>query len=171
MKSKPELRLIAKDIRKNLDICKVSEKIVQNVRNHVFYKQAKNVMLFYPTKYEVNLLSLLKDDKNFYLPRVSGENLLVCRYNVGDVLVKSDFNIMEPDTAEESVEVLDLVIVPALMADKNGFRLGYGGGYYDRFLTKYRNIFKTIAVIPKDLYQESLPTDEFDVPVDFVISD
>ncbi len=170
MKSKPELRLIAKDIRKTLDICKISENIVQNIRGLDLYKSSKNVMLFYPTKYEVNLLLLLEDDKNFYFPRVNGENLHVCRYNTGDILIKSEYNILEPCSEGVSAEVLDLVIVPALMFDKNGFRLGYGGGYYDRFLAKYSKNFKTIGVIPKNLYQKSLPTEEFDVPVDVVIS-
>ena len=171
MKSKQELRLFAKTIRNSLDISKLSEILAERVKNHQLYKDAKNVMLFYPTKYEVNLLSLLNDDKNFYLPRVSGQNLEVCPYKLGDKLQKSSLNILEPCLESVSAEILNLVIVPALLIDKRGFRLGYGGGYYDRFLKMYAKNFKTITALPNVLHVENLPIEAFDIPVDVVITD
>lgn len=170
MNSKQELRLIAKNIRKSLDMPKLSEKLSGVVQEHQLYKEAKNVMIFYPAKYEVNMLSLLNDDKNFYLPRVTGQNFEVCPYKIGDDLNKSSFNILEPVSDSVSADLLDLVIVPALMADRSGFRLGYGGGYYDRFLKRFGKNFKTITVLPKELFVNKLPTDGFDIPVNVVIS-
>ena len=48
----------------------------------------------------------------------------------------SNFGIKEPCSEPVAPDILDLIIVPALMVDKNGYRLGYGGGFYDRFLKK-----------------------------------
>lgn len=167
MKNKTELRTNAKDMRKNLNITELSSKAVMLIKENILYKKSKNVMLFYPTKYEIDLRGLLSDNKNFYLPRVHRQNLEVCPYKIGDKLEKSKLNIEEPITEPISPDVLDLVIVPALMADKNGYRLGYGGGFYDRFLSDKHA--RTLCVIPKEFHIEKLPTDNFDKKIDEII--
>lgn len=130
------------------------------------YKQAKNIMIFYPLKDEVNLLALVKDKtKNFYLPKIDGKNLLCCPYSEGDELCESCFKTKEPKTS--SAINPDLVIVPALAVDKNNYRLGYGGGFYDRFLAKQK--CKTIVCIPRQLVVETVYPEEFDIPVDKII--
>jgi len=169
MNSKSELRTKAKDIRKNLPICKISEELTKLVQEHAFYKNAQHVMIFYPTKYEINLLGLLCDNKHFYLPRVNNDRLLVCPYQVNEKLEKSSFNILEPCSTPTSAQDLDLVIVPALMADKYGYRLGYGGGFYDRFLDEFDGEFKTLTAIPKELFVEKLPVNQFDKKIDDIL--
>ena len=143
---------------------KISQNLTDKIRKLVVYKSAKHVMIFYPTKYEVDLRDLLRDDKNFYLPKVDGDNLLVCPYDKN--LIKSELNIMEPQTEPVKPDILDLVIVPALMADKEGYRLGYGKGYYDRFLPD--NIF-SICAVPRELFVEKLPRDVFDKKVNLIL--
>ena len=162
MQTKQELRKQSKEIRKKLDIKSISKILVQKIRNLQEYKSAQNVMIFYPLKYEIDLLELVNDNKNFYLPKVKDDNLVVCPYC--DDLEKSDLNIFEPCSTPCNPEILDLIFTPALMADKEGYRLGYGKGYYDRFLKQYPNI-KTILPIPKDLVADELPKDDFDVKV------
>lgn len=170
MDMKTDLRIKAKSIRKNLNILEISENLTGKIRQNPYYIKAQNVMLFYPTKYEIDLRELLSDCKNFYFPRVDGDRLLVCPYSDGDKLEKSTFNIYEPCSAAKPSSVLDLVIVPALMADKDGYRLGYGGGFYDRFLkTLDKNKVKTICALPKELVIDDLVHEDFDVPVDFVV--
>lgn len=166
MNNKSELRIIAKDIRKTLPLENLSKKAVEKIRMCNLYCEAQNVMIYYPTLHEINLLELLKDNKNFYLPRVNGVYLDICPYKTGDTLKKSNFGIYEPTNESVECNILDLVIVPALMADSQDYRLGYGGGYYDRFLC---NSFKTIVVIPKELYVEKLPTEQHDKKTDKVI--
>ena len=114
------------------------------------------------------MLALLDDEKNFYLPRVCGENLQICPFKKGDKLVTSSFNICEPCSNSINPRNLDLVVVPALMADKSGFRLGYGGGFYDRFFVE-NNTVKTILPIAKELIVEELPHEEFDIKIDEII--
>lgn len=163
---KSQLRIKAKEIRKTLDIKKISHAICLKIKNMDEYKNSQNIMIFYPMKYEINLLELLEDDKNFYLPKVSKTDIFVCPYSTD--LKKTELNIYEPCTDPVNPEILDLIIVPALMVDKSGFRLGYGGGFYDRFLSKYQNI-KTIVPIEKELLVEKIPHDKFDVKIDKII--
>lgn len=169
MDNKTDLRIWAISIRKTLVISDISAIIADKIRQNHLYKNAKNVMIFYPAKYEINLLTLLDDNKNFYLPKVNGENIFVCPFKKGELLKVSGFNIKEPCSQPVEADILDLVIVPALAADKKSFRLGYGGGFYDRFLSKHK--INSIVPIAKELLVDKLPVDVFDIPVDLVISD
>lgn len=167
---KKKLRKLAKEIRKTLDIPAVSSVLAAKICSHEAYISAKNVMLYYPVGSEYNFLQLLDDDsKNFYFPKVCAENLLVCPYSKDSGFVKSPLNIMEPCSEPVPTSALDLIIVPALMADKNGYRLGYGGGFYDRFIPQTKA--KTICAISSKLCTDSMPATKDDIPVDFVITD
>lgn len=168
--SKSDLRVYTKFIRKSLDIETKSREIVKNIRKNEIYKNAENVLIFYPLKYEINLLELLDDKKNFYLPKVNGNNMFICPFNKGDELIKSDFNVLEPCSNPVDANILNLILVPALAVDKNKFRLGYGGGFYDRFLAEYNNIY-TIIPIAKELFIEELPAEGFDKRVNEIITD
>lgn len=170
MKTKNELRKKAKEIRNSLDMASISAKIAEKILNLNEYKKARHIMLFYPLKNEINLLKLLEDEsKIFYLPKVAGENLLACPYQKGDELSCSKFNTQEP--ASEPIKdlgILDLILIPALMVDKENYRLGYGGGFYDRFLEKVPNAIK-IVPIPSALITEKLPIESFDRKVDVTV--
>ena len=167
MDSKSDLRLKAKNIRKNLNINILSSEICKQIRNMQIYQNSENVMLYYPMQYEINLLDLLKDDKNFYFPKVFKTELLVCPYTSD--LKKSDLNIYEPCSAPVDAKILDLIFVPALMADKQNYRLGYGGGYYDRFLKSHPAV-TGICVCYDECVTEKLPADEHDTPVSAIIT-
>lgn len=169
MDNKTDLRLWVKSVRKNLDISSKSAIIASKIRDLGCYKKAENVMLFYPKTFEIDLRPLLSDDKNFYLPRVCGENLLVCPFEIGDEVKLSEFKICEPCSNPVEPDKLDLVIVPALAVDKNGYRLGYGGGFYDRFLSKYP--VKSLSVVCSEFVLETVHPEKFDIKVDFLVTD
>ncbi len=169
MKNKTELRLIAKNMRKSLDLEKISLALCKKIQQTDKYKRAKNVLIFYPLKYEVNLLSLLNDDKNFYLPRINNDILEICPYKLGDKLKESSFKTKEPLTEDVNADILDLILLPALAADKNNYRLGYGKGYYDRLLEKTE--VYTILPIAKELVFEKLPTENHDKKVNLIITE
>lgn len=162
------LRLKAKKIRKTLDTDNLSTIAVNKIQNLDIYKNSSNVLIFYPKKYEINLLNLLKDNKNFYLPKVCAERIFICPFKPGEKLVKSCFGVNEPCTDFAKTNILDLIILPALMADSENYRLGYGGGFYDRFLAENKNI-PTILPVAKELYIEHLPRESHDIKADLVI--
>lgn len=168
MENKTELRIKIKEYRKTLDIQTKSRIICEKIRAHYIFKNSKNIMLFHPTKFEVNLLDLISPEKNFYFPKVDGKNLLVCP-NCGK-FTKSQFNIYEPCSAAISSDILDLVIVPALAVDRENYRLGYGGGYYDRFLGKHPQLI-SLTPIFKEFIIDKLPRYDLDCKIDYIIND
>ena len=166
--TKSELRVWAKEKRIRLDLEAISLDLVKILKKSDDYKKAKNIMIFYPKNNEVNLLSLLKDDsKSFYLPKINGDDLLCCPFKIGDELCESCFKTKEPLSAPIKKSLIDLVIVPALAVDKNNYRLGYGGGFYDRFLAETKAI--KIVCLPKKFYLDTIFPKKYDIPVDKLI--
>lgn len=166
---KNKLRKWAKETRSSLDITNLSLVLVNKLKQCEEYKNAKTIMIFYPKGDEINLLSLLEDkSKNFYLPKIDGNNLLCCPYKKGENLCLSCFNTQEPTTNPKNITP-DLIIIPALAVDKNNYRLGYGKGFYDRFLKDKTT--KKIVCIPSSLIVETIYPNDFDIPVDKVITE
>lgn len=167
--NKQEIRKWARGKRQELDMEKISSVLVKKLVQTEEYKNSKNIMIFYPMSGEVNLLSLLQDKtKQFFLPRVEGKELVCCPYCAGDELCESKFHTQEPTCQACSRQNIDLVIVPAIACDKNGYRLGYGGGFYDRFLKDYDGM--TMCCIPQELVLDNIYPEKHDIKINFIIS-
>lgn len=84
-------------------------------------------------------------------------------------LAPNRYGIPEPDGMCPVVAPadIDVVLVPSLMCDRAGYRLGYGGGYYDRWLKDFHGF--TVAVCPPERLVDALPRDEYDVPVQLLL--
>lgn len=114
---------------------------------------------------------LLDRNKRIALPRMlSGRQMEVRQFCPDRPLVRHPFGILEPDESCPLIptQEIDLVLVPALCYDRHGFRLGMGGGYYDRWLVHYSGI--TAGLCRQALLQESVPSEPHDRPVDMVIT-
>ncbi len=167
---KNSLRKYFKNLRKELLTLKISQSLVNKLINLKEYQTSKNIMLFYPLDNEINLLEILSDTtKNFYLPKIEGDEIVCCPYKIGDELKISKFNTKEPITNCVDKNILDLIIVPALCCDKNNYRLGYGKGYYDRFLKGFDGY--TITCLPKEFIIDTINPDKYDIPIKLVITD
>ena len=171
---KQELRRIAKETRKTLDIERISGRIAVNIENLAEFQKSQSVLLFYPKDYEINLISLCakyKGKKNFYLPKVKGKNLVVCPFDCETELKISQFKIFEPCSEPVTPEIIDFAIIPCLCADKRGYRIGYGGGFYDRFIPHLSKSCTKIVPVPSVLLYEKLPTEPHDIPVNRVVTE
>lgn len=173
MQDKFELRKFAKDFRKTLNIKEVSEKILQIFLNTEFYKNSKNIGLYYPIGNELDLTPILKNsEKNFFLPKINiNDEMFFAKYESNN-LINGKYNIPEPASFEKiDLNILDVIIVPALMVDKKGYRLGYGKGYYDKLFNHSNFTGTKITFIPEKLFVDSLPIDTNDMPVDVVVTE
>ena len=99
------------------------------------------------------------------------KKLIHLRVNQSTRFIQNDYNILEPDSSEEILSTnLDVIIIPLLCFDKNGNRVGYGGGYYDKFLSKTENAVMKIGLSffePVDCIDGIT---ELDVPLDICVT-
>lgn len=169
--NKEEIRKFAKEYRKTLNCEELSKKIHGNLFSTKEWKEAKNIFCYFSIKNEVDTQNLLSiKEKNWYIPKISGEKLLICPYNFCQ-LKENRFGIPEPNSTPVNNDEIDLVILPALAADKNGYRIGYGGGYYDRFLGSLKKKIDKIILLYSDLVFDHIQYDEFDQKCDLIITD
>ena len=141
-------------------------------------EEARVLMLFYGVGREPDTVplieTLLQRGKTVVLPRcLQGRRMEARQVPAAGVsaLRPGAYGIPEPDERCPLVEKgeVDLVLTPNLCCDRLGYRLGHGGGYYDRWLADYTGI--TVALCPQIWLQETLPRDGFDRPVDVVITE
>lgn len=115
---------------------------------------------------------LLEQGKIVGLPRMlPGRQMEVRRYVPDIPMVKAAFGIEEPSTDCPLIpkEDVDLVLTPAVAYDVRGFRMGFGGGYYDRWLEHFTG--KTVGLCRDKVLQSSVPAEPHDAQVDAVVTD
>ena len=128
---------------------------------------ADTLLLYYPLKDEIDIKPLYSLDKRIFLPVIENNKMLFRRYD-GD-LKKGKFGIMEPTGEYYTIGSNDLMIVPAVAYDRDGYRLGRGKGFYDRFLADKK--IKTIGVVSKLRVVSDVFRETNDIKVDFIITD
>lgn len=161
-------RKVFLDKRKSFTEDKVkltSEDIVNQIREMPEYISAKKVGIYYPINNEINLLELMNDSKTFLFPRVEGKNIVFARAKSITEMKKSSLNILEP--VGDSEEAIDVLFVPMMGYTKNGYRIGYGGGYYDRFLKTFKGI--SFGVSYKELFMKDIEIADYDYPLKKII--
>lgn len=115
---------------------------------------------------------ILKENKNVYLPYISNKKIKISQIYSKKELKTGAFGIMEPlDRQDIDVKEMDVLVVPGLLFDRKGYRIGYGGGYYDRLLAGIGSHILTIGLAYDDFLQESLPIDKYDIPVKMIITE
>ena len=171
---KQSLRQHAKNVRNNVNSDEISTSICENIRKTKEFQTSKNIMIYYPFGSEINILALLDDtSKNWILPKVTGNEIDVYFYSKEDILSENQWKIPEPCLEEKktSKKIIDMVILPGLCADKNGFRIGYGLGFYDRFLRNLPNNCVKLIPVVSELFLEEVPKDLWDEPLDIVVTE
>ena len=120
---------------------------------------------FEPSTVEINE-AFLRDGKALVLPRINGDQLEWVRWNGDPAQLVAKKKILEPaGDPLTDLSQIQAIVVPALKIDQSGFRLGQGGGYYDRAL-KNLNAWKIGLVYAGELSSEVLPHESHDVPLD-----
>lgn len=117
-----------------------------------------------PNTKDLNL-ALLESGKVLLLPRISGQNLEWVQWSGDQATLVEKRKIFEPQgTVFTDLKKVEVVIVPALRIDRNGYRLGQGGGYYDRALPQLAAW--TIGLIhPDEISSTDLPREDWDIPL------
>lgn len=179
--NKKELRAQLLDTRKNIseeDRHKKSKIIIDKLMSTVEYKNANTIMAFasFGTEVETHdfIKTALASGKRIILPISIKEDrsLFLQEIKSFDELKPSTYGILEPEKKVNfEKKALDLVIVPGVAFDHRGFRMGYGGGYYDRFLASLNKRTKIVAISFEELYVYRVIISRFDMKVPVLITD
>ena len=144
------------------------------------YKKSNFIFSFISFKDEVNTHGIIKE--SIHIGKRIGVPITISETKKMEVSELMDFdkeltlgfyNILTPKDEFiriVSPELVDLVLVPGVAFDRRGYRVGYGGGYYDRFLSKIDNVIKIGLCFEMQMIQEA-PIDSYDIPVDFILNE
>lgn len=174
---KREIRKVNKQKRAEIDKAVKQEldaKICDYIINSMSFRYADIVLMFCPTVEEIDILPVFEEaaklGKRVAFPRCYGKGIMRFYY-VSDLsmLKEGKYGIKAPEEGEEFISSTHpLCIVPSLAATKNGTRLGYGGGFYDRFIHKFDGISMCVSYdefVTDELPQEKRYDKKFDVLV------
>ncbi len=170
--AKNKLRMQVKNMRLNMNKSyksSLDNKITAKLIESGVLNNADTVLIYKSTDIEVSTDGIieycLKSDKKIAIPRCfEGHRMKFYYYDGNEELERSKYGILEPyENIEHEVVYSDntVCIVPALAIDKTGYRLGYGGGFYDRFLAEHSNILPVIICYSENII-DSLVHDQFD---------
>ena len=178
--TKDELRKKYKILRINMPEDERSlydRKIFENLTSLYQYKNAKTILTYISIDIEVATRSLIKkavdDGKNIAVPKCTDDFGMDFYFiNSFDDLETSTFGLLEPrtDICRKVKNYKDcLCIVPGMSFDVSGYRIGYGKGYYDRFLSEFMGT--TAGLCYSNCVQWKLPRGFYDKPVDIIVTD
>lgn len=150
-----------------------SQKIHNRLKQVEIFRRAKKIACYYPIGSEVLtqdiMQELLGDGKEISLPKVVKDNLSFRKIGDFKDLEKGEFGIMEPKENCPEVKEFDIVLVPTVGITKNGIRLGYGHGFYDRFLSESNA--KTVSLTYSKQIVKSIPYYEKDVKINWIVTE
>ena len=151
-----------------------SQQICDRLKDLSAFRSAHTVLAYFSIQQEPDLSSLFAVNKLWGFPRCVGKSLFWHRWAIEDELVKGYYGIAEPaDTAPMiEPEQVDLILVPCVAIDHRGYRLGYGGGYYDRLLSLPAWLGKqTIGIVFEQARLVELPVEPWDRPLQAVCTE
>lgn len=150
-----------------------SKQIQENLRKISFFRNAKSVGAYFSIGSEVKtndiLQEILNSGKDLSLPKVIKKNLIFKKITKISDLEQGSFSVMEPKENCQIIKDHDVIVVPAIAATREGHRLGYGFGYYDRFLSAKKTI--TIALAFSKQVIRALPHDNHDVKIHYIVTE
>ena len=180
--NKSEIRKRIISLRNSLteeELKKANNIITDKVINSDFYKNAKSIFIYISFGSEVNTIDIinnaLKCNKEIYVPKTNKmkKEMEAIRIHNLDNMSVDKWGILEPNNVDENLigTKFDLIIMPGVAFDKGGNRIGYGGGYYDKYISKYQHKTTLLALAYNIQIVESIESDEHDIKVDCIIAD
>jgi 5-formyltetrahydrofolate cyclo-ligase len=180
---KDNLRKEMLEKRKTMEtqnVSSFSNKIISSIMELPEFINSKNIMLYLSFNNEVNTYPLarwcLDNGKTIIAPYCIQSQREIVPYKITNLmndLTKSTFGVMEPNhnlLSKVNIEDIDLIIVPGVVFDEHCNRIGFGAGYYDRFLPKRLKSTPAIGIAYDYQIIDKVPTGEYDVPLDFIIT-
>jgi 5-formyltetrahydrofolate cyclo-ligase len=171
--SKAELRTFARAQRAAMSVetCeRASARIRTWIESLPVFERAKVVAIYHPLNREVDVRGLGGSQKLLVYPRLLDKTAKTMEFaTLRHHFVHGVFGLQEPDGEPVSKDAIDLIVVPGLVFDEMGGRIGYGAGYYDLYLKDFRG-----AVVGAAYDQQiapAIPCDPWDVSMQWIVTE
>jgi 5-formyltetrahydrofolate cyclo-ligase len=169
--NKRDLRRIflkKRDLLSEQEVKTASLRIMEELYKDPDFINSKSVMAYIPIRNEVNPLidMSIYEGKTLSVPKISDDKLIPCLYQ--DPFVKSHYDILEPKDCKKME--IDLCLVPGVCFDRYLYRVGFGKGFYDRFLSEHKEVF-SIGICYDFQLVDEIEKDPFDVKLNKIISE
>ena len=161
--NKAEARILSLNLRKKENKIKASNNIIEALIKSNILNNFKKVGIYYPIGNEIDIMPLINYYKNieFYLPKTEDEISFI-KYD--GLLIDGPFKTKEPVGEIIKRDSIECFIIPCVAISKDLKRLGYGKGYYDRYLNDYKGL--KIGICYNDVANLDIEMDSFDVKLD-----
>ena len=177
MMEKKEIRKQYKMLRNKMSEMEVKEKsdrICQNIISSNLFQQAEKMLVYAPLGNEVDICPVMEEgwrqQKRIAFPKVFGETMRYFEISSFSQLEEGTFHVMEPVETNPIDWEEALVLVPGVAFDRQGSRMGYGKGYYDRFFEGKTDCVK-VGVAYELQVADQLPTEENDLPMEYLVTE
>ena len=176
---KKEIRKAIRALKRDVsleDKKKRSQKILDDLEKNESFKDANTVMLYWSMDDEVHTHDFVlkwASKKRIILPCVKGDLLELRVFKGLENLIEGDsFGILEPSgELFTNVNSIDLIVVPGVAFDKRGYRIGYGGGFYDIFMSKLKNHTSKVGIAFDLQVTEEISYESFDIKIDSLLTE
>ena len=182
MDQKQKLRKLAKERRNHItehERQSKSKAICEALLASAWYRQYTRILVYAAIQSEVDLRAFcaqaLKEHKQLYFPKVFGKEMEFYQITSFDQLEEGAFSVPEPDIGHNTLPVFEKtdaawLILPGVAFDECGMRLGYGAGFYDRYLKTVSCVHKTGAAFEAQIVRQ-IPAEPYDQPMDDVVTE
>lgn len=162
------------------EVNRLSENIFRNLKENSFFNNSNHIMVYLDFKHEVKtdfiINYCLQNNKSVYVPICIPETHELCISRITSLqeLQSGHFGIREPYSEHlrlSDSSLVDLVLVPGVAFDRSGNRIGFGAGYYDRFLKRLKPGAVKAAIAYSFQVVDLVPADEYDIPADYIITE
>ena len=175
-KKKISLRnfLLEKRDNTSYDLLKIASDKMQKKSKKIYaFTNAQRIGVYYPIGSEIltqNIIQeLISNGQEVFLPKVIDEKIEFRRITDFSSLEKGSFDIMEPNDYCKVNNSLDVILVPTVGISLSGVRLGYGHGFYDKFLDEHKTT--TISLILEKQIIKNIPKSEHDILMDWIVTE
>ena len=143
----------------------ISKFIIDDIYNSGVLDKYNHIGIYYPLGKEIDIMDIMNKypNKSFYLPKTE-DDIYFIKYNLGENLCDGPFKTKEPNGDITPRDIIECFIIPCVAISKDNKRVGYGKGYYDRYLNNYNGL--KIGICYNNASDMDIDMDIFDVKLD-----
>lgn len=150
-----------------------TDTIFATLEEQNFFESSEKIFIYVGFGSEITTETFIKkwiNKKQIFVPKIENGKMNLIRLKSWDELAPGHFGVLEPTSSDYYEGKIDLVVTPSILFDNNGYRLGYGKGYYDKYFSS-REYDISVGLSYHKLLQDNVPKEDHDIKVDVIITE